>query len=365
MTSIHQVKNKESLKDFINYPYQLYKDNTAWVSQLKYSEKYNIDILRNPFYKNIEAKFYLAKKENQVAGRIASIFDKRTLQGYFGFLHADNDSEVFRLLLEKIESDLNSKDTKRIIGPVSPSINYEMGVLVKGFLISPYIMMPYNYEYYDVHIKNSGYIKAKDFYAFGAYKSEVKIPEKVFRIMKIVQKKYNVNLRKPNMDDFFYELKKIENIYNNSMTNHWGFVPMDTDEFEYLGSELKNIIDPNMVFIAEIDNEPIGFILCLSNYNEIFKKIRNGKIFPTGLIKIILNRRKIKGLRVAMLGVRQEFQPKGIGSILYYNAIVNMLSSRYEQVEFSWIIEDNIKVLKIAELIGAKHYKTYRLYKKV
>ena len=364
MTMIHHIRTKSGINDFINYPYQLYKDNSFWVPPLKYSEKNNIDTLNNPFYKNIDVNLYLAKRGKKVVGRIASIYDKRFSKGYFGFLHAENNPEVFKLLLKQAEKDLEQKNIKEIIGPVSPSINYEMGVLIKGFLHSPFLMMPYNFDYYDNHIKSSGYKKAKDFYAYYANKNEIQIPDKVVRVMNLASAKFNVKLRNPNMEEFIKEIEKIELIYNNAMADHWGFVQMELDELKHLANTLKNIIDPRMVLIAEIANQPIGFIMCLPDYNEIFKKIRNGKLFPTGILTFLLNRRKIGGLRVVMLGVRRKFQPKGIGSLLYFQAIKNMLSSQYRYVEFSWIMENNLKVQKIAESIGAKCYKTYRLYSK-
>jgi hypothetical protein len=334
------------------------------VSPLRIKEKKNMDIINHPYYKNTEAKFYLAKKNNEISGRIASIYDKTSGKGYFGFLHADDDPELFRHLFGQVEKDLKKRNVTEIIGPVSPSINYEMGVLIEGYLHSPFIMMPYNYSYYDNHIQSSGYKKVKDFYAYHADRSEIKIPEKIVRVMHVVKNKFDVSLRNPNMDKFLREIEKIEKIYNDAMAFHWGFVEMSSDEFKHLARGLKDIIDPDMVFIAEIENEPIGFIMCLPNYNEVFKRIKNGRLIPTGILKFLYHRKNIAGLRVVTLGVTQDFQPRGIGSLLYFQTIKNMLKSKYKHVEFSWIMEDNYKVRKIADLIGAKKYKSYRLYSK-
>lgn len=365
MITIHQISDKRGLNDFIDYPFRLYHNDKYWVPPLRISEKTRIDTHKHPYYKNSEIKFYLAKNSNNIVGRIASIYDKRSGKGYFGYLHAEEDSEVFETLLKQVEKDLGKLNVNEIIGPVSPSINYEMGVLTQGFERPPYLMMPYNKDYYDYNIQQAGFTKAKDFYAYNAHKSEIKIPDKIIRVMERVTTKFNLKLRNPDMNNFLVEIEKIEGIYNDAMANHWGFVPMVSDEFRQLATDLKNIIDPNMVIIAEIENEPVGFIMCLPDYNEIFKRIKNGRLFPTGILKLLFQRRSINGLRVVTLGVKRKYQPKGIGSVLYFQAIKNMMKSRYNHVEFSWIMEDNFKVRKIAELIGTKICKTYRLYSRL
>ncbi|NNE02821.1 MAG: GNAT family N-acetyltransferase [Flavobacteriaceae bacterium] len=365
MITIDRISDKRTLDDFINYPYELYRNEKYWVPPLRVSEKNRFDSVKNPFYKNFDVNFHLAKNGSRKVGRIASIYDKRSGKGYFGYLQAVDDQDIFDTLLSQIEIDLRKHEIKEIIGPVSPSINYEMGVLTKGFEYSPFLMMPYNYKYYDRNIKRSGFTKIKDFHAYCANRQEIRQPHKIQRVAKSISRKLNLTLRNPDMNNFHSEIRKIEGIYNDAMSGHWGFVPMDSEEFGQLAKDLKNIIDPKMIVIAEIDDEPVGFIMCLPDYNEIFKKIRNGRLFPSGLIKLLWYKRRIKGLRVATLGVKNKYQPLGIGSVLYNRAITNMLRSSYEHVEFSWIMEDNYKVRKIAELIGAKITKTYRLYGKM
>ncbi|WP_242094712.1 GNAT family N-acetyltransferase [Aestuariivivens sediminicola] len=365
MITVEKVSDKLNLDDFINYPYQLFHQDRYWVPPLKISEKKRFDRVKNPFYKNFEVKFHLARNGEKIEGRIASLYDKRSSKGYFGYLHAIDDQDVFDHLFHQVEMDMSERNIKEITGPVSPSINYEMGVLTAGFEHSPFIMMPYNYDYYDHNIQRAGYSKVKDFYAYQAHRNEIRLPNKIKLIAERIKNKFNLTLRNPNMNDFYSEILKIEGVYNDAMSKHWGFVPMDSDEFRHLAKDLRTIIDPKMVFIAEIDDEPIGFIMCLPDYNEIFKKIQNGRLFPTGIVKLLWSQKKIKGLRVVTLGVKNKYQPFGLGSVLYNEAIINMIRSNYEHVEFSWIMEDNYKVRKIAELIGTRIYKTYRVYGKL
>ena len=362
MIEIVAIENKKQQNQFVDFLYKLNRGDKNWVPPLRISEKANIETTKHPFYKNVEARFYLAQKSGQTVGRIASIFNKNNNQGYFGFLQAINDQAVFKALFKQVEKDLNAHNCDRITGPVNPSINYEMGVLVDGFNTPPFLMLAHNYKYYDDLIKASGFVKANDFYSFYANANDVVLPKKIARVKETIQSRYNIKLHNPDMSKFLEEVKKIEEIYNDAMSNHWGFVPMGSEEFQHLANDLRQIIDPKMVFIAEINNEPVGFMMGLPNINEVFKKIKNGKLLPTGILKLLYYKNKVKGLRVITLGVKKKYQPLGIGSVMYYHIILNFLNSNYENVEHSWVMEDNIPVIKISKLIGLKQYKTYRIY---
>lgn len=364
MIEIVPVDNKKQQNQFVDFLYKLNESDKYWVPPLRISEKANIDTKGHPSYKNVLAHFYLAKNQNKTVGRIASIFNKTNNKGYFGFLQAVKDQAVFNALFKQVEKDLSAHNCDSITGPVNPSINYEMGVLVDGFESPPFLMLAHNHRYYDDLIKASGFEKAKDFYSFYANSKDVVLPKKIARVKETIQARYNVKLHNPDMSKFPDEVKKIEEIYNNAMSEHWGFVPMGSAEFQHLANDLKQIIDPKMVFIAEINNEPIGFMMGLPNVNEVFKKIKNGKLFPTGIFKLLYYRNKVKGLRVITLGIKKNYQPLGIGSVMYYHIILNFLNSNYENVEHSWVMEDNVPVIKISELIGLNRYKTYRVYQK-
>lgn len=364
MIEIVAVENKKQRNQFIDFLYTINQPDTYWVPPLRLTEKGNIDTRAHPFYKNVEAHFYLAKIRGETVGRIASIFNKENNKGYFGFLQAIKDQEVFNALFSQVEKDLIANGVTSILGPVNPSINYEMGVLTDGFDTPPFLMLAHNHRYYDDLIKASGFEKAKDFYSYYANKNEVVLSKKIERVKEKTLSKLNVKIHNPDMARFLEEVYKIEEVYNNAMSTHWGFVPMSHQEFQHMANDLKQLIDPKMVFIAEIAKEPVGFIMCLPNFNEIFKRVKNGKLFPTGLFKLLYYKNKVKGLRVITLGVKKSFQPFGLGSILYYHAIQNFLKSNYENVEFSWVMEDNNPVNKISALTGAKRYKTYRLYRK-
>lgn len=165
------------------------------------------------------------------------------------------------------------------------------------------------------------------------------------------------------MSRFDEEIKRINYIYNNAWSDNWGFVPMPDEEFRHMGKDLKQIVDPDLVLIAEIDDEPAGFSLALPDINIVLKKL-NGRLFPTGIFKLIWNmkiRNKIDGLRVVTLGVVHKYQKRGIDTVFYVETFNRGTRKGYHWAEMSWILESNELMCRAAENMGGKLYKKYRM----
>jgi GNAT superfamily N-acetyltransferase len=165
------------------------------------------------------------------------------------------------------------------------------------------------------------------------------------------------------MKNLSSEVRKIEEIYNSAWETNWGFVPLTTEEFDYMAESLKMVVDPDLVMFAEVDGKPAGFTLSLPDFNQVLKKM-NGRLLPFGLFTILLNKKKINNLRVIIMGVKPEFQKKGIDSVFYLETIKNGNKNGYRGAEISWVLEDNMPMRMTAEKLGAKIYKTYRIYRK-
>jgi len=163
------------------------------------------------------------------------------------------------------------------------------------------------------------------------------------------------------MKDFWNEVQRVKKIYNEAWSHNWGFVPMTDEEFEHLAKDLKPVVDPHLVFFAEVDGEPVGFSLSLPDLNQALKKI-NGRLFPLGLPKLLWYARQVDGIRVITLGVRPRYRQRGIETIFYVETYFRGIERGYVRGEFSWILEDNLLMRKPLEMMGAKLYKTYRIY---
>lgn len=358
---------------FIKLPWQLYKGNKFWVPPLIFDVRNNLNTRKNPFYKHSEIELFLAEKDDgKLVGRIAAIKNDNHNKfhedkaGFFGFFESINDHAVSDLLLETACEWCKSKGFDTVIGPVNPSTNDECGLLIDGFDSSPVLMTSYNPPYYQEMIESFGFEKGNDLYAYDISTTVIndeKMMAKLERLVKLIKSKENIVTRKLNMKDLDNEIRRIETVYNDAWEKNWGFVPLTTDEFDYMKGNLKALVDPDLVFFAEIDGEPAGFSLALPDYNQIFKRL-NGRLFPLGVFKILMNKKKINNMRVWSMGVRYKYQKRGIDSVFYLEIIKEGNRKGYRGAEISWVLETNIPMRHTAEKLGAHIYKTYRIYTK-
>jgi GNAT superfamily N-acetyltransferase len=372
LVKVRKVGNEQDRMKFIKLPWELYKDDPNWVAPLIFDVRKNLDPKKNPFFKHAEVDLFLAEKDGKLVGRIAAIkndnhnkFHKDNA-GFFGFFESIDDEEVSDLLLDTACQWCKEKGFDEILGPVNPSTNDECGLLVDGFDSSPVFLMTYNPKHYIAKIENFGFEKAKDLYAYDIPKEVIndeKVMNKLNRMSELIKKRYNVTTHFIDMKNLSSEVRKIEEIYNSAWETNWGFVPLTTEEFDYMAESLKMVVDPDLVMFAEVDGKPAGFTLSLPDFNQVLKKM-NGRLLPFGLFTILLNKKKINNLRVIIMGVKPEFQKKGIDSVFYLETIKNGNKNGYRGAEISWVLEDNMPMRMTAEKLGAKIYKTYRIYRK-
>ncbi|MCK4358897.1 MAG: N-acetyltransferase [Candidatus Cloacimonetes bacterium] len=363
--TIKQVNSKSELNQFIKLPWKVYKNDINWVAPLISHMKSAFNPNKNPYFKHSEVQFFLALKNNVVIGRIAAHINRnhnkfhKDKVGFFGFFECIPDYDAAQALFDEARNWLKNRGMEIIRGPMSFSTNDECGLLVKGFNMPPMVMMTYNPQYYESFIEKYGFKKAKDLYAY--YINLKKMPERFDRIMKRVNKRKKFILRKINPKKMEEEISTIFYIYNQAWQNNWGFVPMEEDEFRHLTKKLKLIIDYDFVFIAEIDGKPVGFSLSLPDINQELIKIK-GRLFPFGWLKLLLASKKIDRVRAITLGVVKEYKNLGIDLAFYYETIKNAIKKGCARGEMSWVLEDNIRMRRPLEKIGAEIYKTYRIY---
>lgn len=366
---IRRVQSKKDLLSFIKLQWKINQNDPNWVAPLLMDRLKVLNKKTNPFFKDNPADFFLAYRNGEVVGRIGAIINHQHNKfhedktGFFGFLEAQNDKEIFSSLLNTAEDWLREKNCDLMMGPMNPSTNDEVGFLIDGYDTPPFFMMTHNPPYYNDFMQDLGFEKAKDLYAYFIHKDNLNM-ERVNKLSESMKKRFSVSIRSLNMKNFESELETVREIYNDAWSTNWGFVPMTPEEFDFIANDFKKIIDPELVMIAEYKGKPIGFSLALPNYNEIFIKIPNGKLFPFGIFTFLLNKNKIKSIRAITLGVTKDYQTSGIGGMLILETIRRGLSAGYISAEMSWVLEDNDLMNKGASLVGGKIYKTYRVYQK-
>jgi GNAT superfamily N-acetyltransferase len=363
---ITAVNGKRAVHEFVELPFSIYRDDPHWVPQLRMAVKELLDREKHPFYANADAEFFLARKGGKVVGRVAAIIDRNHNRfhdenaGFFGFFESVDDVEVARALLTRAREWVFERGAGFLRGPVSPSTNYECAMLVDGYDRDPMVMMPYNPRYYPGLLEQVGLTKAKDLNAYLSNANTISM-EKIDRIAGKALKTTGVRVRPINMKDFQNDVEKIWQVYGSAWQRNWGFVPMTREEFFLMGKEMKMILKPDLVLVGEVGEKVVGFALALPDVNQALKPAY-GSLFPTGLLKILYHQRLIKNVRVLALGVVEEYRASGLAAGFYATLVRNARKLGFGDCEMSWILEDNVLMNRSLEAMGAKRYKTYRIY---
>ena len=366
--AIYTVYGGKELKDFIEVPFKLYKNNPFWVPQLIFDIKTTLDRKKNPFFEHAEAEYFVAREAAEPVGRVAAIIDHNYNKyhnkkiGWFGFFECVDDQDASRSLMRAACGWLKDKGMEEVYGPASPTLNDEAGFLLEGYDSSPYIMMPYTPPYYHKLAEGEGFGKIKDLYAW-YLSSSVDPPERVARVVERVKSRNRLTVRPVNMKRFREELGIIKEIYNSSWEHNWDFASMTEAEVDFMAKKLKPIIIPDMVRFLEIDGKPIAVSIVIPDFNRVLKKM-NGRLLPFGWLKFLYYRKKITEMRLFALGIMPEYRGKGFDAVLYLEALMTGKKIGVTGGELSWTLEDNDPINRGIEAMGAKLYKKYRVYRK-
>jgi len=364
-----ELGNRKQLKTFIKFPWRIYSGDPNWVPPLILDQLQFFTPGRNPYFSHSAARLFMAFRGDEPVGRISAHENNQHIRvhrdgaGFFGFFECIDDQAVANALFDSASTWLSERGLKTLRGPVSFSVNHEVGLLLDAFDEPPLIRMTYNPPYYAGLMDGYGLQKIQDLYAYVMFESEA-IPERLRAISDRALEDPKLVVRTVNVRDFENEMARIKKIYAEAWSENWGAVPLTEDEFDHLVGELRLIYDRDMSFIAEYDGEPAGMSLVLPDMNQAVKKA-GGRLFPLGLLKMLWQRRKINAWRMPLLGVRQEHRLRGIEIVFCCRTYAVAKTKRnYRKGEMSWILEGNTAANAVLKRLGARRSKTYRIYEK-
>lgn len=365
---VSEVKTRGDLEEFIRLPWRIYRNDPRWVPPLVKRQRETFDH-GNPFFEHAEMCLFLARAGGEPVGRIAAIVDHDFIKiydepvGYFGYFESIPNFQVARVLLRKVEAVLIEKGMQRIRGPISPSMQDEIGFLIEGYEFSPSLLMSYNPPYYPLYMERYGLKKAKDFYAFTL---DLRKPLGVAEQALVDRlERQGIRFRPVDNQQFDRDLEIFRYLYNRTFSrSHSGwFVPMTPKELKRKRMEVKGVLDPELIWFAEVEGRPVGVFLNLPDPGPLLKRL-NGQMGLKGLITSLLHAKEIKDVRATVIGVLEEFAGRGVASALMVKALQVMQRRGFQTMECSWVIEDNVASQALATKFGGKRYKTYRVYEK-
>ena len=372
--TVRPVLNKKDQIAFLKVPFPIYAQDKAWVAPLFLERIEHLSEKKNPYFEHAKAQLFIAEVDGKPVGRISAQVDQlhqeryKDACGQFGFLEAPDDPAVFAALFKSAADWLRANGMKQVRGPFSFSINDEIGLLIDGFETIPNMMMGHAPRYYQQRVEEQGFKKAKDVLAY-EFDNVKGLPPTMRKMVDRMMASGDLTVRPLNKKNMATEIDIVMDIFNDAWADNWNFVPFTRAEVNMLATLFKMLLDPKSVQIAYWKGEPAAFCLAIANINEWFQGL-NGRVLPFGWAKLlprVLSGRS-RSVRVPLMGVKKKYQDGAIGAGLALAAIRassdHVISKGVTHGEYSWILEDNLRVRHILESMGSRVYKTYRIYEK-
>jgi GNAT superfamily N-acetyltransferase len=362
------VDNRRDQKAFLQLEKNLYRDDPNWVPPIWQVRKELVGFKPHPFYDDAECRAFLVEEGGQVVGRVVAIINHghnrlyKEKRGFFGFFECENRPEACHVLLAEACAWLASKGMTDVRGPVHPSLNYEAGLLVDGFDTPPTFMIPYNLPYYEQLLVDFGFEKTQDLYSYRASVDLLdSLDPKLQFVIDEATKRFNVTCRPISKSNFKEDVRVFLEIYNQSLQQTWGYVPMSVAEIDHQAKGLQFLIVPKLTSIAEIEGRPVGAGFGLLDFNPIIKKI-GGNLFPFGWIHLLTGKKKLDCVRIISTNVIPEYQKWGLGLVTLSLLTPEVLKHGIKVGEFSWVLESNRLSRGTIERGGVDRSKVHRLY---
>lgn len=365
---VEPVSGRKQQRQFMQLAWDLYRDDPNWIPPLRQYQKELLGYAKHPFHEFADVQTFLAYRDDRPCGRIAAIVNHAHNQrydekrGFFGFFESEDDPAVASALFDSARRWLLDRGMESMRGPVNPSLNYEIGLLIDGFDSPPTFMMTYNPPYYEALYEQYGFQKSQDLFAFWGHVDMLKtLDKKLEFVVNEATRRFDIKLRRMDRRHFDREVRTFLEIYNQSLGGTWGFVPLSEGEVTHMSRTLKHLIVPEMTTVAEVEGRPVASVFGLLDYNPRIKAI-DGRLFPFGFLRLLWNRRKIKKIRLIATNVLPEFQTWGLGLVTLARLVPEVLEWGIEEAEFSWVLESNKLSYQSLKRGGAKLSKTYRIY---
>jgi len=351
---------------FLDVEFALNRRDPLWVPPLRFDRMRMFDPKTNALFRHTDIAHFVAVRGGRDVGRIAAVSNPRHREihgehvGFFGFLEAGDDAEVLNALLDAAADRARAAGATALRGPLSYDINGVVGALVEPFDAPPRILMPYNRPALPGLLEAAGFRPAKDVVAWD--KPNTILPPRLARIAERIGRREGIRIRSVRMSHFAEEVEIVRRLYNSAWEKNWGFLPLTDAEIDDLARDLKPVIDPELVYFAEVEGKPVGFALALPDLNEALRGHRSGRLFPIGIFRLLFRRRWITYARIFALGVAPEFRNRGLEVLLYAEMGVRTSRLGYAGVECGWILEDNDAMNKGIAAAGATITRRYRIY---
>lgn len=375
MLDVVEVKTGRERREFIGLPYRLYHGDPNFVPPLRQQMKDILTESKNMLFGYGPHTMFLARRNGRVIGRILTgidagfNWDNNLKSAWFSLFECEKDEEAATALISACERWAASHGMDMLRGPIAPDNGDSYrGILVMGFDGPPALMNSYNPPWYGEFFDRIGFYKDLDLYAY-LFDHEVFKQDKLNRIVPFAMKKFNYRIDIADKRNIRREVTDIQQIVAETIASglegEWMAIP-SVDDVEKEARFLLPMIDADFICIARTNdtNRPIGFVVALPEYNQVFRRIRDGRLFPFGILKLLYYRKKINALRVFVQFVVPDYHNKAVNAAIFRHVFNKAMEKGIMTADGSTIGETNLNSRLSVEHLGGKHYRTYRMYKK-
>lgn len=374
MVRILPAEGRRGLARFIDVPWRILdrREHPQWPPPLRAQVADLLDDRRHPFYRSAARALFLAESDGRPVGRIAAIenrahnafHDDRV--GFFGFYESVDDAEVAGALLGAASTWLGERGLDALRGPMSPSTNYDCGMLVDGFDARCTFLTTWNPPYYPALMERCGMRGVQDLVSYFIRADEDRPPlsDRFHRLVDRSRRRSGITFRNADLNHFHDEVERLWAVYSSAWEDNWGFVPVTHEEFRHMAKDLRHLLVAEFVIVAEVDGAAVGFILVVPDYNEVLQRIGNGRLFPTGLFRLLFARRHLRVGRIMAFGIRPEYRGATILPIFFDELIRRGAAYGGVGADASWILADNTLMRAPLEELQAELTRTWRIWER-
>ncbi|TFH37310.1 MAG: hypothetical protein E4G99_02830, partial [Anaerolineales bacterium] len=369
MISLRTVdtQQKAEVQRFIELPFSLYRGHPLWVPPIRMDIETRLNREKHPFHEHSETEFFLAERGGEVVGRIAVIenkpynqyHDKRQAQFYF--FECVDDLEVARALFERAFEWARARGLNQVVGPkgFGPLDGY--GMLVEGFEFRPTMtMMNYNPPYYPAFMHELGFRKEVDFISCYLSAAKFKLEARVHRIAERAAKRSGLEVKRfKNKRELLQWAQRIGQTYNQSFIKNWEYYPLTEREIEYVISEILTIANPRLIKIILHGEEVVGFLFAFPDVSAAIQRSK-GRLFPFGILDMLLDMRRTEWVALNGAGILPEFQGRGGNALLYSEMEKTIQEFGFRHADLTQVAESAVQMRRDLENVGGVPYKNHR-----
>ncbi len=365
---ILRVSNARQRREFVMFPYCLYRGDPNWVPPLIAEEKKFILPRHNPFLKDNRVELFLCRQGGETTGRIAAVLNRDHQRhhgdrcGFFGMFECVHDPDVAEQLLQTAAAWLREQGCDTLRGPASFSLNGVAGLLSDGFDRPPAVLMAYNPPYYRELLEKLGFRQAMKFFAYEASRETIRFPRAIGRLEARLLDN-GIRFRPFDLRHAERDMAIVIDLFNRAWADNWGFVPATLAEGLDDLRKMRPVLKSDLILFAESEGRPVGFSLSLPDINQALRPL-NGRLSPFNWLRLWRNLKRIDAIRVTLMGVLKEFRHLGIDLAFYKMTAENAYKHGIFKAEMSWILESNEPMNRVLRHINAAITKSYAIYEK-